>query len=148
MTLTSKWLVPLLFLVVGCGEASSVVAVFDETGVIVGSEALTAWVADEPSKRQQGLMGIEELPNGIEGMLFIYSSPSSRSFHMLDTLMPLDIWWFDAAGVLIGSTEMEPCLSEPCTSYRSPGPVQWALETPLGVKNFDQGAVLSTIDSD
>jgi uncharacterized membrane protein (UPF0127 family) len=67
---------------------------------------------------------------------------------MVDTPMSLDIWWFDADRGLIGSTEMEPCVSESCASYRSPGAVQWALETPSGDYDFDPGAVLSTIDRD
>jgi uncharacterized membrane protein (UPF0127 family) len=147
MTSAIRWLVPFLVLVVGCGSTSRVAAVFDETDVTVGSEALTVWVAEEPSDRQRGLMEIEELPDGVDGMLFVFPSPSSRSFHMLHTPMPLEVWWFDGDGILIGSTEMKPCMSEPCASYRSPGPVGWALETPLGVHDFGQGALLSNFDS-
>jgi len=147
VTSTAKWLVPLLLLVAGCGGPIRDVSVFDETEVTVGSETLTVWVADEPSERQRGLMEIEELPDGVDGMLFVFPSPSSRSFQMLHTPMPLEVWWFDGDGTLIGSTEMKPCMSDPCASYRSPGPIGWALETPLGVHDFAQGALLSNFDS-
>ncbi len=147
MSSTTRRLVPLLFLVAGCVGSTSLTEVFDESDVMVGSEALTVWVADGALQRQRGLMEVVALPDGIDGMLFVFPSPSSRSFNMADTPMPLDIWWFDSDGVLVGSTEMEPCVSESCVSYRSPGPVQWALETPLGEYDFDRSVVLSTIDS-
>jgi uncharacterized membrane protein (UPF0127 family) len=89
-------------------------------------------------------MEIDELPEGLDGVLFLYDSPSSVSFHMLNTPMPLDIWWFDSEANLVGTTEMEPCFVEQCVSYRSPGPVSSALETPVGVYSFGIGEALST----
>jgi len=89
-------------------------------------------------------MEVEQLPDGLDGVLFVYDSPSSVSFHMLNTPMPLDIWWFDSDDHLVGTTEMEPCSGKPCVSYRSPGPVIWVLETPLGEYEFEFGAQLST----
>ena len=62
---------------------------------------------------------------------------------MRDTLIPLDLWWFDADGRLLGSTEMEPCPSEPCPDYGSPGEVGWALETPAGVADLAPGERLT-----
>ena len=89
-------------------------------------------------------MEVEELPAGVHGMLFAYAEPRSTSFHMLNTPMPLDIWWFDSDGVLVGTTEMEPCFVEPCASYPSPGRIMWALETPTSSYDFAVGATLST----
>lgn len=77
-------------------------------------------------------------------MLFVYESTQSATFGMLNTPMPLDIWWFDGDGRLVGTTEMEPCFEKPCVDYRSPGPVRWVLETPLGEQDFRMGAMLST----
>lgn len=81
-------------------------------------------------------------------MLFVYDLPVGASFHMRNTLLQLDAWWFDADGVLIGSTQMEPCRTEACTSYRSPGPVRWVLETVQGEFDFGSGGVLSTSGND
>ncbi len=75
---------------------------------------------------------VETLPVGKGGMLFVFDDASAVNFTMRRTLIPLDIWWFDAGGTLIDSTEMEPCTEEPCPLYPSPGPIGWALETPRG----------------
>ena len=104
-------------------------------------------MADESQERRQGLRGVEELPGGIDGMLFEFPVASSLNFTMRDTLIPLDIWWFDAEMALIGGTAMVPCEAEPCATYRSPGAAKWALETPAGETRFDQGAVLSIVES-
>ena len=117
---------------------------FEVEPIDVGDTRLMANVAITLEERQRGLMEVEELPRGMDGMLFVFEVPRPASFHMLNTPMPLDIWWFDEAGVLIGSDEMEPCRTETCPSYASPGIVAWALETPLGAYDFQPGDVLST----
>jgi uncharacterized membrane protein (UPF0127 family) len=118
---------------------------FPTAEIEVGAERLTVWVADESDERRQGLMEVDSLPEDIDGMLFAWPQPTSVSFHMRNTLIPLDIWWFDEGAVLLGSARMEPCLTEPCTSYGAPGPTMWALETPAGGFDFESGALLSTI---
>lgn len=117
---------------------------FPTANIEVGEVELIVWVADETSERRQGLQDVDELPNGIDGMLFAYTSPVSASFSMRNTLIPLDIWWFDADTALLGGTRMEPCFEESCTSYGSPGPIMWAVETPAGAYEFELGALLST----
>jgi uncharacterized membrane protein (UPF0127 family) len=116
--------------------------------VVIDDVDLTVWIADSASERSQGLMGVERLPSGIDGMLFVFEEPSARSFHMLQTPMPLDIWWFGPDGALLGSTEMEPCPETPCPSYGSPGAVSWALETPVGSVDLTAGARLTTVESE
>ncbi len=75
-------------------------------------------------------------------MLFAWDSPVSATFGMRDTSIPLDIWWFDAEGRLLGSTPMTTCPDGDCVAYRSPGPVLWALETVAGEHDFPPGARL------
>ena len=111
----------------------------------VSGEQLTVWVADQPHERRQGLREIEELPPGIEGMLFVYDLPAIVSFGMLDTRMELDIWFFDTDGVLLGTADMEPCPELPCPDYASPGPVAWVLETLRGERQFAPKASISTV---
>jgi uncharacterized membrane protein (UPF0127 family) len=130
-------------LVAGCAIQPAMDG-FPVEKVEVDTVTLTVWVADEPLQRQRGLSGLTELPRGIDGMLFEWESGARRFFNMADTLIPLDIWWFDLDGVLIGSTKMEPCLAPACPSYPSPGDVSRALETPAGEYDFPVGAVLST----
>lgn len=120
---------------------------FSTATITIGDNRLGVWVADDGGERRQGLMGVEELPEGIEGMIFVFPAPGRTSFHMKDTLIPLDIWWFDTEMRLIGTAEMEPCPGEPCTSYASPGSVQWVLETPQGARGFQPGDQLSIVES-
>ena len=120
----------------------------DRGDVEIGDQELRVLVADEPADRRQGLMEIERLPSGIDGMLFVFEEPPLLiPFHMRNTMMDLDIWWFDADGVLLGMTEMEPCLVERCPLYWSPAPILWALEVPAGTFRFEPGDVLSTMET-
>jgi uncharacterized protein len=104
---------------------------------------LTVAVAETPDQRSQGLRDVEALPDGLDGMLFVFGEARPATFGMEDTVIPLDIWWFDGEGQLLGSTTMEPCPDTPCPSYPSPGEVSWALESPAGELRFAADAVLS-----
>jgi uncharacterized membrane protein (UPF0127 family) len=128
----------------GAVTTTTMVPVFSTASITVGGRSLEVWVADTDEEWTRGLMGIHRLPEGIDGLLFVFDSPRVRTFHMLQTPMPLDIWWFDTEAELIGSHRMEPCPSEPCPSQSSPGEVSWALETPQGDLELPPGAVLST----
>jgi uncharacterized membrane protein (UPF0127 family) len=117
---------------------------FPRAVVMVSETELLVWVADDPGERTQGLRGVEGLPSDVDGMLFVFETPTTPVFVMEDTLVPLDLWFFDDTGALVGTHEMTPCSTEPCSRYPAPGPVRWALETPLGDRQFEVGDRLST----
>ncbi len=101
------------------------------------------WVADTAAERTQGLSELSELPEGVDGMLFVWDTVAPRTFTMEDTLMPLDIWWFDSDRRLAGLDSVRPCEASPCPLYPSPGPTDRVLETPAGEVALGAGALLS-----
>lgn len=108
----------------------------------MGGQTFTVALAESDEQRSQGLQGVEALPSDLDGMLFVFEKTRTATFGMENTLIPLDIWWFDGDGILLGSTEMTPCQAAPCTPYRSPGEVAHALETPAGQHQFPLGSTL------
>ena len=89
--------------------------------------------ADDPEERSQGRMFRESLAPD-HGMLFLFpvDSPEVLSFWMKNTLIPLDIIFFDAQGKVLSWTTMEPCEADPCQRYASGVPATYALEVNAG----------------
>lgn len=56
-------------------------------------------VADTAQERAQGLMFVETMPLS-QGMLFVYDAPTPTRFWMRNTLIPLDIIFAGADGVI------------------------------------------------
>ena len=56
-------------------------------------------LADEPAERSRGLMFRETMSRSA-GMLFVYEAPQRVSFWMKNTLLPLDMIFADARGVV------------------------------------------------
>lgn len=110
----------------------------------MGDESVTVWIADTAEERARGLKEIEALPDGIDGMLFVWGDVDTRAFTMEDTLIPLDIWWFDEDLRLAGVDTMLPCESDPCPTYPSPVAISRALETPAGERALPAGAQLAS----
>jgi uncharacterized membrane protein (UPF0127 family) len=99
--------------------------------VLFGQIALTVALADEEDERQRGLMDVADLGD-FDGMLFAWEQPTTTGFFMKDTLIPLDLFFFDGDGVLIDQTSLEPCLAEPCQVFVADGLFRWVLEAPAG----------------
>lgn len=94
-------------------------------------------IADNGAEREQGLMQRTTLAENT-GMLFVFTQPQVLQFWMKNTLIPLDILYFDADGRFTSGTDaMQPCKKDPCALYSSIEPSQYALEVPKGfrVKN-------------
>jgi len=106
-----------------------------ETIALTGREStritVEAEIADEPSEHERGLMGRTVLPEGT-GMLFVFGEERTLSFWMKNTLIPLDIIFFDADGAFVSGMTMTPCEEDPCPVYASSEPASMALEVPSG----------------
>jgi uncharacterized protein len=71
------------------------------------------------TERQKGLMYRRSLP-AKAGMVFAYPENVTGGFWMKNTLIPLDIAFYDARGRILRILTMTPCRRDPCRIY-SPG---------------------------
>jgi len=70
-----------------------------------------------------------------EAMLFVEQHDSTGLFTMADTLIPLDITFFDSHGVPVDHQRMTPCpdgSDATCPTYGAKQAYRYALERPAG----------------
>ena len=88
-------------------------------------------IARTKAEREQGLMGRNRL-GATAGMVFLYPEPRRGSFWMKDTLIPLDIAFYDGRGRILRMLTMQPCRRDPCTLYDPGVSFRAALEVKAG----------------
>jgi uncharacterized protein len=108
---------------------------FPVASITIAGEPWTVAVAEGFAARARGLMGVTDLGD-LDGMVFVWDGAEPRTFTMRNTLIPLDVAFFDADGRLTEVVSMVPCAEEPCPAYPSTGAVRWAVEAPPG--SFDR----------
>lgn len=116
---------------------------FNTAWVQVGGKSLKVELADNWDLRAQGLMCQRELCEDC-GMLFKFDRRRMISMWMRNTLIPLDVAYFEKTGKIIDIRQMQPL---DLTSVPSTAPVSYALEmnegwfAKNGVKEGDSIAV-------
>jgi len=100
--------------------------------VELGGQRYRVELAADDHSRMRGLMFRESMPADA-GMLFVFDREYPQSFWMKNTLLALDILYFDHAGRLVSlSAHTPPCKSAYCPSYPSTGPAKFVLELNAG----------------
>lgn len=93
--------------------------------------AVCLWLAATPDQRRRGLMSVTDLGDA-DGMAFGYDRPTTTRFWMRDTLLPLSIAFYDAAGGYLDAFDMEPCTTADCLLYPTAPDFVVAVETVAG----------------
>lgn len=116
---------------------------FEVGSVTLDGESWLVAVADTRELRVRGLMFVTDLGD-LDGMLFEFETPTSGAFWMKNTLIPLDIAFFQTDGTLVAVLQMEPCGDQdPCPTYDPGVGYHYALEAPAGdLIGLDPTAVL------
>jgi len=81
------------------------------------------------AQRSVGLMHREKAP--ADGMLFVFPANTTGGFWMKNTLVPLKIVFFNAAGKRVRTLRMTPCREDPCAIYEPGRRYRFALELPV-----------------
>ena len=122
---------------VAIAAGSSSAAGFDRgTATVAGPSGakpvlLQVEIARTGAQREQGLMGRRAL-GAKAGMVFLYAQPHQASFWMKNTLIPLDIAFYDRRGRILRILTMQPCRRDPCTVYDPNVAFRGALEVKAG----------------
>lgn len=105
--------------------------------VIINDVTFQVTLAEDDNSRAMGLMYEESLADDA-GMLFIFPDSRPRAFWMKNTLIPLDILYFNENKVLVSiQAEVPPCRATTtrCPNYPSQKPAKYVLEINAGLSD-------------
>ena len=150
-----KSLLAASLLMLPCGYACAASTETAAVSVTLHGQRFSVELATNEAAREHGLMMRTSLAPD-HGMLFVFPDTAPRGFWMKNTLIPLDILYFDANRKLVSAQlDVPPCRADPCPIYPSTGPARYVLELSAGtakrtgVRNGDVLAIdgeLGTVD--
>lgn len=101
--------------------------------VTLAGQRFDVEVATTPAEQAHGLMDRTGMPAN-HGMLFVFPQDMPLTFWMKDTLIPLDMLFFDGQRRLVAiQANAQPCKADPCRLYPSSVPARYVLELNAGV---------------
>jgi uncharacterized protein len=118
---------------VACTTSAATQASSLRTGSVVfgRSDRLNVRIAETEQERATGLMNVMALAPD-DGMAFVFGEPTTATFWMKDTLIPLSVAFVDAGGRVVSLADMQPCQADPCPTYAAAGPYTLAVEANFG----------------
>jgi len=102
---------------------------FGETTIQVSSKPLFVQTAITDLQHERGLM-FRTTVAPYDGMIFIFKSPQKVAFWMKNTLIPLEVGYFNKEGILVEIHSMIPHDMTPIPSSHED--ILYALELPIG----------------
>jgi len=94
--------------------------------------SLHVQIAETTQSREQGLMGVKKMPDQV-GMAFLFGEPATTGFWMKDTLIPLDIAFWDGKGGIVATSTMTPCTTDSCPVHQPPTSYVGSVEMNAGL---------------
>jgi uncharacterized protein len=115
-----------LLLIAGCASAGA-------PWVELAGKRYAVELANTDAAREQGLMFRKHM-DADHGMLFVHEQQTPLAYWMKNTLIPLDILFFDNQRRLVSQQrDVPPCtLGDACPIYPSAAPARYVLELNAG----------------
>ena len=115
-----------LLLLTGCAHAR-------DGWVELAGKRYTVELAANDAQRERGLMFRQRMDSD-RGMLFVHEREEPLAYWMKNTLIPLDILFFDSQRRLVAQQrDVPPCtLGDACPPYPSDAPARYVLELNAG----------------
>lgn len=117
-----------IFINIGCQQKKMAT-----TDFCIQQNCYTVEIAKTSLEKQVGLMNRKTLPQN-EGMLFVYDQEKTISFWMKNTLIPLDIIWFNNNKEIVDiKKQAQPCINnQPCLVITPNNEAKYVLELNAG----------------